>query len=42
MDFFNNLDPLVGYIGLGFGYLVALGFFLGVKTKKGRKFLGLE
>jgi len=40
--FFENFDPLYGYLGVGFCYLFALGLFICIKTKKGRKFLGIE
>jgi hypothetical protein len=33
---------IAALIALGFGYLIALGIFLGVKTKRGRKFLGID
>jgi len=35
-------DPAAGILGFGFLYLFALFFFICIKTKKGRKFLGLE
>ena len=35
-------DILVAIVGLGLGFLILFGLFLGIKTKKGRKFLGIE
>jgi hypothetical protein len=35
-------DPVAGFIGFGIMFLIPLGLYLCVKTKKGRKFLGIE
>ena len=36
------MDIIAAWMGLGLCYLFMLGFFLGIKTKKGRKILGIE
>jgi len=38
----NFADPLVGIVGFGILFLVPAGLYICIKTKRGRRFLGLE
>jgi hypothetical protein len=38
----DQMDPLAGILGLAFCFSFLLGIYVCIKTKKGRKFLGLE
>jgi len=35
-------DPVAGIVGFGILFLVPVGLYICIKTKKGRKFLGIE